>query len=69
MATNSSAAAPPPKLSNQVLIQKFANNNSRPETLRKQAEVLLTNENLLADILGLSKEDQKKFINKVDGVR
>ena len=69
MATNRSAAARPRELSHQqVLIQTFANSNSGLKPLRKQAEVLLTNENLVRDILGLPEDDQKKFISKVDEV-
>jgi hypothetical protein len=70
MATNSNATAGPREWSHQqVSILKFASNNSGPETLRRQAEALLTNENIVPDILGLSKEDQEKFISKVDEVR
>ena len=70
MATDSSAAARPRELSHQqVSIQTFANSDSGLEaSLRKRAEVLLTNENLVRDILGLQKEDQTKFISKVDEV-
>ena len=69
MATDGSTAARPLELSNQqVSIQTFANSNSGLRASRKHAEVLLTNENLVRDILSLPKEDQKKFISKVDEV-
>ena len=67
---NPSRVSPRRELSHpEVSIQTFANNSSELESLRKQAEVLLTNEHLVLDFLVLPKEDQKKFICKVDDVR
>lgn len=46
----------------------LANGNLTPEGLRQQAGALLPNKDLPRDILGLSAEDQAKFVDKVDQV-
>ena len=68
MATYGSPAAPPRELPHQVSIQTFVKNNPGHKTLRKQAEVLLTNENLVVELLRSPEEDRQNFITKVDEV-
>ena len=68
MAMYGSPAARPREVPHQVSIQTFVNNNLGHKTLRKQAEVLLTNENLVVELLRSPEEDQQNFIKKVDEV-
>ena len=49
-------------------IQEFANNSLTSEQLRQRAAPLLNNKELLRDVRGLTREDQKKFADKVDQV-
>jgi hypothetical protein len=61
------AAAAGPNLSHQI--QGFLDSSSPPETLRQQAGVWLNNKDLARTVLGFSKEDRRKFVDKVDQVR
>ena len=49
-------------------IQQFLNSELPPGTLRQQSAKLLTSKDLVRNIRGMSREDQKKFIDKADQV-
>ena len=68
MATYGSSAARPRELPHQVSIQTFVKNNPGHKALRKQAEALLTNENLVVELLKSPEGDQQNFMKKVDEV-
>ena len=52
----------------EVAIQEFANVNLPPELSRQRAAQLLNSKRLLRNVLGLTSEDQTKFVEKVDEV-
>ena len=66
--TNKPVAAPRNSTRGEVAIQEFANSNSTSEQLRQRAAPLLNSKELLRNVLGLTPEDQTKFVDKVDQV-
>ena len=52
----------------RATIQEFVNSSLTSELLKQLAAPLLDNKELLRDILGLTREDQTKFVDKVDSV-
>ena len=52
----------------EAAIQEFVNSSLTSEQLRQRAAPLLNNKELLRDVQGLTREDRKKFVDKVDEV-
>jgi len=52
----------------EAAIQEFSNSNLTPERSRQQAASLLGNKRLPRNVLGLTPEDQTRFVDKVDQV-
>lgn len=67
--TSKSIAAPHNSTRGEASIQDFANSNLPSEQLRQRAVSLLNSKELLQNVLGLTPEDQTKFVDKVDQVR
>jgi hypothetical protein len=50
-------------------IREFLYSNFSPETLRQQAATLLSNKDLVRNILGMTQREQTRFLDKVDEAR
>lgn len=69
MATKSSTTATPHNSTRgEAAILDFANSNLTLEQTRQRAAVLLNSKQLLQNVLGLTPEDQTKFVDKVNQV-
>jgi len=67
--TSKAVAAPRDSTRWEVAIQKFTNSNLTSDQLRELTAPLLNSKNLLRNVLGLTPEDQTKFVDKVDQAR
>ena len=65
---NNAAATPQNTTSRGTPIREFLNSNLSFEALRQSAAILLTGKDLVRNILGMTPEDQTKFLDKVDQV-
>ena len=66
--TSKPIAAPRNPTRGEAAIQEFANSSLTPEQLKQRAAPLLNNKELVRDVQGLTREDQAKFVDKVDQV-
>jgi len=63
---SSTIAAPQNSTRGEFAIREFANSNLTLEQSRQRAAVLLNSKGLLRNVLGLTPEDQAKFVDKID---
>ena len=49
-------------------IQQFVDDELSPETLRQRAAIVLGDRDLVRNFVGMTPEDQTKFLDKIDQV-
>jgi len=63
------AAAPRNPTRGEAVVQGFASSGLTPPQLMRRAAPLLNSKKLLQSVLGLTLENQARFVDKIDQVR
>lgn len=65
---NSTTTTSPNNTRGEAQLLEFSNSSEPPEASRQRANDLLTSTRLVQNVLGLTPQDQTRFVDKVDQV-